>query len=61
MKQITNKEFEEFQKYKKDKFYGRILTPDTLRFIVESYDYDTQKIGQYFLEMFVKFREWSKE
>ena len=30
MKQITNKEYEEFQKYKEDKLYGRVLTPDGL-------------------------------
>ena len=32
MKQISNKEYEEFQKYKSDKLNGRILTPDGLRF-----------------------------
>ena len=33
MKQITNKEYEEFQKYKEDKIYGRALTSDGLRLI----------------------------
>ncbi len=60
MKQITNKEYEEFQKYKSDKQHGRILAPDTLRFIMESYDYDAEKIGQHFLEMLPKIREWTK-
>lgn len=27
MKQISNKEYEEFQKYKSDKLNGRILAP----------------------------------
>ena len=35
MKQISNKEYEEFHKYKSDKLNGRILTPDGLRFIIE--------------------------
>ena len=32
MKQITNKEYEEWQKYKEEKAKGHILMPDTLRF-----------------------------
>jgi hypothetical protein len=31
LKQITNKEYEEFLKYKEDKLYGRLLTSDGLR------------------------------
>lgn len=58
MKQITNKEYEEYQKYKKDKFNGRILSPDVLRFIIEANEYDAQKIGQHFLDMLPKIREW---
>ena len=57
MKQITNKEYEEFQKYKTYKLNGRIVYPDGLRFIIEANEYDAQKIGQYFLEMLLKIRE----
>lgn len=34
MKQITNKEYEEWQKYKAEKAKGHILLPDTVRFIL---------------------------
>ena len=34
MKQITNKEYEEWQKYKAEKAKGDILLPDTVRFII---------------------------
>jgi len=51
MKQISNKEYEEFQKYKSDRAFGKILTPDGLRFIIEANDYDARKIGQHFLDM----------
>lgn len=61
MKQISNKEYEEFQKYKSDKLNGRILSPDTLRFIIEANDYDAEKIGQHFLDMLPKIREWTKK
>ena len=61
MKSISNNEYEEFQKYKMDKLYGRILTPDGLRFIIEANEYDAQKIGQHFLEMLPKIREWTKK
>ena len=39
MKQITNQEYEEFQKYKSDKLHGHILTPEGLRFIIEANEY----------------------
>lgn len=32
MKQITNKEYEEWQKYKAEKVKGHVLLPDTVRF-----------------------------
>ena len=35
MKQITNKEYEEWMKYKEEKAKGHILLPDTIRFICE--------------------------
>ena len=40
MKQITNKEYEEFLKYKEDKLYGRLLTSDGLRLICAAENYD---------------------
>ena len=46
MKQITNKEYEEWQKYKAEKAKGHILLPDTVRFICEANGYDAEKIGQ---------------
>ena len=36
MKQIRNKGFEEWQKYKAEKAKGHILLPDTVRFICEA-------------------------
>ena len=54
MKQITNKEYEEWQKYKAEKAKGRILLPDTVRFICEANGYDAEKIGQHFLEILPK-------
>ena len=35
MKQITNREYEEWQKYKAEKVKGHVLLPDTVRFICE--------------------------
>ena len=43
MKQITNKEYEEWQKYKAEKANGHILLPDTVRFICEANGYQYQK------------------
>ena len=54
MKQITNKEYEEFQKYKEDKLYGRVLTPDGLRLICAAENYDPEAIGKRTLEALAK-------
>ncbi len=56
MKQISNKEYERYQKYQIDRLYGRILTPDALRLICAALDYDPEKIGKHMLEMLAKFR-----
>lgn len=54
MKQITNKEYEEFQKYKEDKLYGRVLTSDGLRLICAAENYDPETIGKRMLETLAK-------
>lgn len=51
MKQIKNSEYEEFQKYLRDKNNSRILTPDGLQFICQAHDYDPEKIGRHMLEV----------
>lgn len=56
MKQITNKEYEKYQRYQTDKLRGRILTPDSLRIICAGLDNDPEKIGIHMLEMMAKFR-----
>lgn len=52
MKQITNKEYEEWQKYKAEKEKGHVLLPDTVRFICEANGYDAEKIGRHFLKSY---------
>ena len=56
MKQISNKEYEAYQRYQTDKLYGRILTPDGLRLVCGSLDNDQEKIGTHTLEMLAKFK-----
>lgn len=56
MKQISNKEYQEYDQYKTDKLHGRILTPDGLKLICAANDYDPEKIGQHFLDMLAKLR-----
>lgn len=43
-KRITNKEYEEWQKYKAEKAEDHVLLPDTVRFICEANVYDAEKI-----------------
>lgn len=56
MKEISNKDYEEFEKYQEDKIYGRILTSKALRVICESLHNDPEKIGIHMLEMMHKFK-----
>ena len=57
MKQITNKEYEEWQKHKAEKANGYVLLPDTVQFICETNGFDVKKIGQHFLEILPKIIE----
>ena len=61
MKTITNKEYAEWERYKFEKSHGRILNPDALRMIIEANNYDAEKIGRHFLEMYPKIRVWTEE
>ena len=54
MKQLKEKEYEEFQQYRYNKSHGYIWTPDTLELICRGNDYDPEKIGKQMLEMKVK-------
>lgn len=59
MKQITNSEYKDYLDYKKSKIHGRILTPDGLRFICNSYNNDPIAIGTHFLETLHRFESES--
>lgn len=50
MPAITKKEFDDYQQLCKGRNNGRILTPDGLRFICESYKNDPEAIGMHMLE-----------
>ena len=51
MKKITDKEYIEYQEYKRAKAHGRILTPDGLKLICESNDNNPEAIGKYMLKV----------
>ena len=54
MKQLKEKEYEEFQQYLYNKSHGYIWTPDTLEIICSGNEYDPERIGKQMLEMKVK-------
>ena len=59
MKQITDKEYQEWQKYKNDKLHGRLITSDFIRMICESNEYNPEKIGIEILNVLVKIQHQS--
>lgn len=52
MKKITDKEYEEFQRYKDDVLHGRVITSDGLRLICEAEEKDPYRIGMHFLSIY---------
>jgi hypothetical protein len=47
---------EEYERLRRDRDNGRVLTPDGLRLICAAYENDPEKIGIHMLEMLAKFR-----
>lgn len=56
MKQLKDKEYEEFQLYLYNKAHGYIWTPETLELICNGNDGDPEQIGKQMLAMAVKLR-----
>lgn len=51
---LTKEQIADYEKLCHERNNGRLLTPDGIRFICESYNYDAEKIGQHFLELLPK-------
>lgn len=51
---MTKQQIADYKKFCYERNNGRLLTPNGLRFICESYNYDAEKIGQHFLELLPK-------
>ncbi|MEE3461546.1 MAG: cytochrome C [Lachnospiraceae bacterium] len=45
MHQLTNKQYEEYQRLCYARDHGRILTPDGLRLVCAGFEYDSEAIG----------------
>lgn len=56
MKQLKEKEYEEFQQYLYNKAHGYIWTPDTLELICGGNDNEPESIGRQMLEMLGRVR-----
>ena len=51
MATITKKQMEEYERLRRDRDNGRVLTPDGLRLICAAYENDPEKIGIHMLEI----------
>ena len=54
MRKLTEKQYKDYEQFQIDKLYGRILTPDGLRFICSANEYDPTRIGQTMLNALAK-------
>lgn len=50
-RRLTQAQIADYEQLCHDRTYGRILTPDGLRFVCESCNYDPEAIGHHFLEV----------
>ena len=50
-KTLTQKQIAEYERLCYERDHGCLLTPDGLRFICESCNYDPEAIGRHFLEV----------
>lgn len=57
MHKLTDKQYNEYQRMLRDRDAGRLLTPDGLRLICSSNEYDPEKIG---LHMLTVLANWNK-
>ena len=57
MRKPTDKQYNEYQKMLRDRDSDRLLTPDGLRLICSSNEYDPVKIGLHFLTVLAN---WNK-
>ena len=48
---LTAKQYAEYKQMCHDRDHGRLLTPDGLRFVCASHNYDPEEIGRHFLEV----------
>ena len=56
MHQLTNKQYEEYQRLCRTRDHGQILTPDGLWLICVGLNYDPEAIGKHMLETLAKFQ-----
>ena len=57
MKQLKDREYEEFKQYQYNKTHGYIWTSDTLEIICECNERDPEKIGKQMLEMMCRIQQ----
>ena len=51
---ITKSEYADYQRLKAAEREGQLLSTDALRMIVRACDFDPEKVGRHFLEVYAK-------
>ena len=53
---ITKAQYADYMRLKEAERSGHLLTLDTMRLIVRACEYDPEKVGRHFLEVFAKWK-----
>ena len=58
---ITDAEYRDYQRLKREEQAGHLLTLNTMRLIVKECDYDPEKVGNHFLEVYARRRHEQRQ
>lgn len=58
---ITDAEYRDYQRLKEAERSGQLLSTDVLRMIIRAYDYDPEKVGKHFLEVYAQRKKTGRE
>ena len=54
---ITKSEYADYMRLKEAEREGHLLTVDGMRLIVKACEYDPEKVGRHFLEVYARWRK----
>ena len=58
---LTKRQYEQWQQYEKDKLYGRIISPESLRLLCAACNWEEKEIGRLVIMITKDYTKWEQE